>query len=139
MPLPCPAPRSTRTRCLASASARAPAGASATRCSPVLISRGTPTIMCRPSSASCALPGAASRAAARSPAPGPGPEALERPAVDHLRGLDPGAPGCCHAEPHVLEIVEIVRVRVDGDEDAELGRAPSVHVVQVQPLGIAVD
>src|SRR5207237_3065487 len=42
--LPLPALRSTTTRWPASASARAPAGVSATRCSPGLISRGTPMI-----------------------------------------------------------------------------------------------
>ena len=62
---------SIRTRCPCSPKACAPAGVSATRCSPVLISRGTPTIIgCLPA---CS-PGAAARAnrcdaALRGPAP----------------------------------------------------------------------
>src|SRR4029450_7028668 len=50
MLLPRPAPVSTTTRWPPSTSARTPAGVSATRCSPGLISRGTPTITTTPPS-----------------------------------------------------------------------------------------
>src|SRR2546425_6856807 len=47
-PEPIPAPRSTRTLCRSPTSDSTPAGTSATRCSAVLISFGTPTIMLAP-------------------------------------------------------------------------------------------
>src|SRR5712691_5191434 len=122
------------TRCPASVKAAAPAGVSATRCSPVLISRGTATIILRAPSTSRASFGEAAGAA-----PGPGPEPLERPAIDHLSGLDPGAPRRRHAQPHVAEIVEKMSIRIDGDQHAELGGAPRVDVIEVEPLRGGID
>src|SRR2546425_1090400 len=69
-----------------------------------------------------------------SPPAGPGPfrEAGPRPRVHDRSGSDPGASGGGHPEPHVVQVGQVMGIRVDGDEDPQLTRPAGVDVAEVQ-------
>jgi hypothetical protein len=64
--------------------------------------------------------------------PAPGEELPRRPGVDDAALLDTCAAGRCHAELDRREVIQQVRIGVDGDQDAQVPGAPRMHVVQVQ-------
>src|SRR5688572_19465855 len=77
---------------------------------------------------------------ARSAAPPcPREQLVHAARVEDLPGPDPGAPRGRDAEVDVVELVEPVRVGVDGDGDATLRRLAGVRVLQVHALRRAVD
>src|SRR5207245_83859 len=66
-------------------------------------------------------------------------ERVDRRHGPHLGGADPRAACGRAAELQVVEIRQVVRVGADRDRDTELGRPPRVRVLQVEPVGRAVD
>src|SRR5262249_43189510 len=64
----------------------------------------------------------------------PGEQRVERAGVEDLVPRDPGAARDGHAEIHVVELGEIVRVGADRERHAGFGRAARVGVVEIEPL-----
>ncbi len=63
---------------------------------------------------------------------------LHGPGVQHVPPPEPGFPRHGHAEPHVVEPLEVVRVGVDRDEDALLAGVLQHLPARVEPVGVAV-
>src|SRR3954454_18710607 len=68
-----------------------------------------------------------------------GQEVVERQGVEHVRGLEPRAPRLRDAPIKVVELVQVMSVRVDDEAIARLKRGARSAVVEVEPLVRAIE
>ena len=69
---------------------------------------------------------------------GPGQQVRPRPRVDDVRRGDPRPTGLADPPAHVVELADVVRVRVDRQQAADRDRAPRALDGEVEPRRRAV-